>query len=121
MYPTDPDAPPPSPDTVWALAHQAFREHAGHLHAALDWQVQQHGPDRAGVLLRGLAMLGQQVSERSDTAAGSPDPDRDGTAKPVGQSCTTSVVAGRATIRRTSFASGAGRATAMIPFEQDPR
>jgi hypothetical protein len=60
MYPTDPDAPPPSPDTVWALAHQAFREHAGHLHAALDWQVQQHGPDRAGVLLRGLAMLGQR-------------------------------------------------------------
>jgi len=60
MYPTDPDAPPPSPDTVWALAHLAFREHAGHLQAALDWQVQQHGPDRAGVLLRGLAMLGQR-------------------------------------------------------------
>ena len=60
MYPADPDAPPPSPEAVWALAHEAFREHAGQLRAALEWQVQQHGPDRAGVLLRGLAMLGRR-------------------------------------------------------------
>src|SRR6266568_3465677 len=60
MYPADPDAPPPSPEAVWALAREAFREHAGQLRAALEWQVQQHGPDRAGVLLRGLAMLGRR-------------------------------------------------------------
>ena len=59
MYPADPDAPPP-PESVWALAHDAVRDHAEHLKAALDWQVQQHGPDRAGILLRGLAMLGRR-------------------------------------------------------------
>ncbi len=60
MYPSDPDAPPPSPETAWTLAREAFREHAEHIRAALEWQVQQHSPDRAGVLLRGLAMLGQR-------------------------------------------------------------
>jgi len=60
MYPTDPDAAPPSPETAWRLARQAFREHAEYLQAALEWQVQQHTPDRAGMLLRGLAMLRQR-------------------------------------------------------------
>src|SRR5260370_32742032 len=57
MYPADPDAPPPSPETVWALAHEAFREHAGHLRAALEWQGPQHWPGRATPLLRGPAQL----------------------------------------------------------------
>jgi hypothetical protein len=60
MYPTDPDAPPPSPQTLWGLAREAFCTHAEHFQAALQWPVQQHIPDRAGVLLRGLAMLGKR-------------------------------------------------------------
>ena len=59
MYPTDPDAPPPSAETAWSLAREAIREHAEHIRAALEWQVQQHSPDRAGLLLRGLVMLGR--------------------------------------------------------------
>src|SRR5260370_30095863 len=60
MYPADPDAPPPSPETVWALAHEAFREHAGHLRAALEWQGPPHGPARAPPLLRRAAPPGRR-------------------------------------------------------------
>jgi hypothetical protein len=60
MYPTDPDAPPPSPQILWGLSREAFLEYAEHFQAALRWQVQQHTPDRAGLLLRGLTMLGRR-------------------------------------------------------------
>jgi hypothetical protein len=60
MYPADPDAAPPSQETAWQLAREAFSKHGQDIRAALDWQVQQHTPDRAGVLLRGLTMLGQR-------------------------------------------------------------
>ncbi len=60
MYPPDPDAPPPSRETAWLLAREAFSSHGPEIRAALLWQVQQHTPDRAGPLLRGLAMLGHR-------------------------------------------------------------
>src|SRR6266581_4363013 len=36
MYPADPDAPPPSQETAWRLAREAFSEYGQDIRAALD-------------------------------------------------------------------------------------
>lgn len=59
MYLDDPDCPPPCQQRVWELAREAILNNADQVRAALTWPVQQHTPERAGILLRGLAMLQQ--------------------------------------------------------------
>jgi hypothetical protein len=47
------------PDQTWELWREAALSHPRALRAALDRPVQQHHPRRAGMLVRGLAMLAQ--------------------------------------------------------------
>jgi hypothetical protein len=54
-----PDAAPAGGDVLWNTARQAIFDHPDQMRAAVQWPVQQHGPDRARHLLSGLAMLGQ--------------------------------------------------------------
>jgi hypothetical protein len=53
------DAPPPADDVLWKLARQAIFDHPEQMRAALEWPVQQHGPERAAYLLSGLSMLAE--------------------------------------------------------------
>jgi hypothetical protein len=50
---------PGFPDQTWELWQEAAMSHPGALRAALGRPVQQHHPRRAGMLVRGLAMLAQ--------------------------------------------------------------
>ncbi|MCW7944361.1 hypothetical protein AAW14_20415 [Streptomyces hygroscopicus] len=45
-------------ERTWTLFRQALLSHPAEILAAMDRPVQQHQPTRAGVLLRGLGMLG---------------------------------------------------------------
>src|SRR6266508_2614702 len=51
MYPPNLDTAPLSREALWRLARQAITDHSTAISAALDWPVQQHTPERAGLLL----------------------------------------------------------------------